>query len=139
MQANTLKRSVVALAVAGAFAAGAVTAERAATIKPAGAAAQPVAVTSVAASASTAALPDFADLVAKHGAAVVQISVTHDMQKTRGGHSEGMPDFDELPPWFRNFPFPKPPSRRPVAGHGLGLHRQTGRRGSHQCPRRCGR
>ena len=121
MQASTFKRSLVALAVAGAFAAGAVTAERAATIKPAGAATQPAAVATVAASASSAALPDFADLVAKHGAAVVQIIVTHDMQKARGGHSEGMPDFDELPPWFRNFPFPKPPSDGLSRGTGSGF------------------
>ena len=40
MQANIFKRSAITLAVIGAFAAGTVIADRAATIKPAGAATQ---------------------------------------------------------------------------------------------------
>jgi len=121
MQANTFKRSLVAMAVVGAFAVGAVTAERAAMVKPAGAATQPAA--SVASAAPIAgALPDFADLVAKYGPAVVQVSVTHDAQKIAGKGSRGRPDDeDELPPWFRNFPTPKPPSDGPSRGMGSGF------------------
>ena len=80
MQANNFKRSLIALTVVGAFGVGAVTAERAGTFKLATAANQP-AVVAVAPSATSAALPDFADLVAQNGPAVVQISVTKDAQK----------------------------------------------------------
>ena len=129
MQANTFKRSLVAIAVAGAFAVGAVTAERAVTIKPAGASTQPVAVAStqpVAAAAAPAmrlasGLPDFADLVATHGAAVVQVSVTHDGKQVAFQGFRGMPDDDQLPPWFRNLPMPKAPSDGPSRGVGSGF------------------
>ena len=103
MQANSFRRSVIAVAIAGAFAIGAVTADRLATIKPVSAAAPVATVTPATASASAAALPDFADLVAKHGPAVVQISVTHDAHKVAGNPFSGIPD--ELKPFFRNFPF----------------------------------
>ena len=121
MQANTFKRSLVAMAVVGAFAVGAVTAERAAMVRPAGAATQPAA-TTVTAAPIAGALPDFADLVAKYGPAVVQVSVSHDAQKIAGKGSRGRPDNeDELPPWFRNFPTPKPPSDGPSRGMGSGF------------------
>ena len=45
-----------------------------------------------AASAPRAALPDFADLVAQHGPAVVQISVTQDAKKVAARGGRGMPD-----------------------------------------------
>jgi serine protease Do len=122
MQAKTLRRSLVALAVAGAFAVGAITAEKAATIKPAGAAATPASVIGAAvAGATSTALPDFADLVAKHGPAVVQISVTHDARKVAQRDSRDMPGRDELPPWFRQFPTPRPPSDGPSRGVGSGF------------------
>ncbi len=122
MQANTFKRSLVAAAVVGAFAVGAVTAERAATIKPAGAAAQPAAAATLAAPVqATMAPPDFADLVARHGPAVVQISVTHDTAAGVHKGRRGGPDPDELPPWFRQFPMPTPPSDAPSRGTGSGF------------------
>lgn len=122
MQANTFKRSLVAIAVVGAFAVGAVTAERAVTIRSAGASTQPVAAAVVAPAIQLASgLPDFADLVAKHGPAVVQVSVTHDGKKVLAQGSRGMPDDDELPPWFRNFPMPKAPSDGPSRGVGSGF------------------
>jgi serine protease Do len=119
MQASTFKRSAVALAVVGAFAAGTVIADRAATIKPAGAAAPTVA--TVPATPETAsALPDFTGLVAKHGPAVVQISV---LQKARKA-SLGAPDFNEdaIPPQFRRFfNIPEMPNPMPSQGTGSGF------------------
>jgi serine protease Do len=122
MQSSTFKRSLIAVAVVSAFAVGAVTAERAVTIKSAGAATQ-AAVAGVPAGQPATGLPDFADLVVKHGPAVVQISVTHDARKVAARGSRGMPDDDddELPPWFRNFPMPKAPSDAPMRGVGSGF------------------
>jgi len=119
MQVNTFKRSLVALAIVGAFGVGAVTAERAATIKPAGAATQPA--TAIADSA--VALPDFSALVARHGPAVVQISVAREARKVSANGHRSMPDRDEdqLPPWFRNFPMPKMPDEGPMQGSGSGF------------------
>lgn len=120
MQASTFKRSLVALAVVGAFATGAITAERVASIKPAGATPTPATAASTV-NAPVAALPDFADLTAKHGPTVVHISVTHDIRKATGKSRRGMPDQDELPPWFRNFPMPQPPDEGPSQGVGSGF------------------
>ena len=108
MQANIFKRSAITLAVVGAFAAGTVIADRAATIKPAGAATQSATVPAVAPDAVSA-LPDFSALVAKYGPAVVQISVMHDARKVAARGPRGMPDDDddsELPPPFRGFRLP---------------------------------
>jgi serine protease Do len=120
MQASTFKRSAVTLAVVGAFAAGTVIADRAATIKPAGAAAPTVA--TVPATPETAsALPDFTGLVAKHGPAVVQISV---LQKAHRASLRGMPDFNEdaIPPQFRRFfNMPEMPNPMPTQGTGSGF------------------
>jgi serine protease Do len=121
MQAYRFKRSLIAVAVVGAFAVGAVTAERAATIRSAGAAAQPAAATVAPSLLAAASPPDFADLVAKHGPAVVQISVTHDAAKAARRGPRGGPDPDELPPWFRNLPMPTPPSDTPSRGTGSGF------------------
>ena len=121
MQANTLKRSVVALAIVGAFGAGTAIENRAATIKPAGATTQPAPVTVTADSA--VALPDFSGLVAKHGPAVVQISVVHLARKVAADGRRGMPDLDDdqLPPWFRRFPMPQRPDNAPSQGTGSGF------------------
>ncbi|HYR01405.1 MAG TPA: trypsin-like peptidase domain-containing protein, partial [Casimicrobiaceae bacterium] len=120
MQASTFKRSAVTLAVVGAFAAGTVIADRAATIKPAGAAAPTVA--TVPATPETAsALPDFTGLVAKHGPAVVQISV---LQNAHRASLRGMPDFNEdaIPPQFRRFfNMPEMPNPMPTQGTGSGF------------------
>jgi serine protease Do len=121
MQTSTFKRSAIAAAVVGAFAVGAVTAERMATIKPAVGAPAPAAVMATSTAASSAALPDFADLVARNGASVVQISVAHDVRKPAARRGRGAPEGDELPPWFRNFPFPMPPSEGPSQGSGSGF------------------
>jgi len=125
MQANKFKRSLIALAVLGAFGIGALTAERVGTLKQAAAAAnQPTTVAVAPATTSAAALPDFADLVAQNGPAVVQISVSKDAQKVIG--HRGMPNGDDdpfngmLPPWFRNFPMPKAPET-PSRGVGSGF------------------
>ncbi len=117
MQANTFKRSLVALAIVAAFGAGAVVTERTATITHADAATQSVPV----AAPETAALPDFSALVAKQGPAVVRITVTQDHEKVASRGFPGMPDLDQLPPWFRNFPMPQPPSEGPSRGMGSGF------------------
>ncbi len=121
MQSSTFKRSAVALAVVGAFAAGSVIAERAATIKTAGAAA-PTAVTAVpTAPATVVALPDFSQLVVQQGPAVVQITVTHEAHKAS---MQGAPDMDEdqIPPQFRRFfNTPMPRNQQPAMGTGSGF------------------
>jgi len=122
MQVNKFKRSLVAVAIVGAFAVGAVTAERLSTIKHATAATQTAAVTVAPAGAAMTALPDFAELVATRGPAVVQISVSHDGKKVAMRAPRGMPeDDDELPPWFRHFPMPNAPSDAPSRGMGSGF------------------
>jgi len=124
MQVNTFKRSAIALAVVGAFAAGTVIADRTATIKPAGAATAPASAAVVAAAPdAVVALPDFSALVAKHGPAVVQISVMHDGRKVA---ARGMPDDDDedaVPPQFRGFRGfrGQPPSQGPSQGLGSGF------------------
>jgi serine protease Do len=125
MQTHKFKRTLIALAVVGAFGIGAVTAERAGTFKRAAAEANPPTTVAVApAKTSAAALPDFADLVAQNGPAVVQISVSKDAQKVVGRGFRGIPkdddDNDMLPPWFRNFPMPKAPET-PSRGVGSGF------------------
>ena len=117
MQTNTFKRTLVALAIVAAFGAGAVVTERTATITYAGAATPSVPV----AAPETAALPDFSALVAKQGPAVVRITVTQDHEKVASRGFPGMPDLDQLPPWFRNLPMPQPPSEGPSRGMGSGF------------------
>ena len=122
MQVNTFKRSALALAVVGAFAAGTVIADRTATIKPAGAATAPAAVVAATPDAVVA-LPDFSALVAKHGPAVVQISVMHEGRKVAARGMPGMPDEDDddaMPPQFRGFRG-QPPSQGPSQGLGSGF------------------
>ena len=88
MQANIFKRSAVAIAIAGAFALGGVAATAccrraalAAVVPTANPAAPTVAVD---ARANAWRCPDFSGLVAQHGPAVVNISVTSDNQKVLG-------------------------------------------------------
>ena len=122
MQVNTFKRSAVALAVVGAFAVGTVIADRTATIQPAGAATAPAAVVAATPDAVVA-LPDFSALVAKHGPAVVQISVMHEGRKVAARGMPGMPDEDDddaMPPQFRGFRG-QPPSQGPSQGLGSGF------------------
>ena len=127
MQTYKFKRTLIALAVVGAFGIGAVTAERAGTFKQAVAEANPPATVAVASPRTSAAvLPDFADLVAQNGPAVVQISVSKEAHKVLG--RRGMPRGDDdddfggmLPPWFRNIPMPKGPDATPSRGVGSGF------------------
>ena len=118
MQARTFKRSAIAVAVAGAFAVGAVTADRI-SLRPAQAAVTP-AVAVATTGAAVAALPDFSALVDQYGAAVVNISVTADGTKVAARQQRGMPDMDELPPFFRGMPMPKQ-APGPMRGQGSGF------------------
>jgi len=117
MQANVLKKTLVAVAVVGVFAAGAVSADRWQAVQHAGAA-TPVA---VATANPQVALPDFAGLVAQQGPAVVRISVSHDAKKVSNRMSRNNPGMPELPPFFRNFPMPQMPDDGPSQGLGSGF------------------
>ncbi len=105
MPSLKFNRTLVALAVAGAFTGGALIADHygaAATANAAPAAVVAAATTTPSAPAYGMALPNFADLVAKQGPAVVEISTEKLARKTaaRGRN----PQLDQLPPWFRNMP-----------------------------------
>ncbi|HEV2976483.1 MAG TPA: DegQ family serine endoprotease [Casimicrobiaceae bacterium] len=130
MQANTFKRSAVALAIAAAFAVGVGVADRVAlhTASAATAVAPAVAPTPIAPSAAalpTAALPDFSGLVEKYGPTVVNISVVEGTKTSAHMPRSQMPDQDDLPPLFRNLPFqfqfPEPQERGPIRGVGSGF------------------
>lgn len=127
MQSNTMKRSLVALAIAGAFATGTLVAERHG-FEAANAAVNPPVVApsqAVVGGAPTAALPDFADLVQKQGPSVVQISVVGSLKKAaaaRGGANpfdDGDDDSNPLAPFFRGMPMPQQP--RQMQGMGSGF------------------
>ena len=66
-------------------------------------------------------LPDFSELAAKRGPAVVNISVSVDAEKAQLRQRRDLPDLDELPPFFRNFPMPMPPQQGPARGVGSGF------------------
>src|SRR5438477_5949825 len=126
MQARNFRRSAVALAIAGAFTVGVMTADRV-SLHQANAAVSPPtvatpAVSAPASAAPVAALPDFSGLVEKYGPAVVNISVVQ-ARKT-AGHGQS-PDDQDLPPLLRNLPFqfqfPQPQDRGPVRGVGSGF------------------
>lgn len=125
MQANTFKRSAVALALAAAFAVGVGVADRV-TLHAASAAttaAPAVAPTPIAPSA--AALPDFSGLVEQYGSAVVNISVVQGTKTAAHMPRMQTPDDESLPPLFRNLPFPfqfpEPQERGPTRGVGSGF------------------
>src|SRR6266567_7723242 len=131
MQARNFRRSVVAFAVAGAFAVGVMTADRV-SLHQANAAVSPPTVATPAVSAPAnvapvAALPDFSGLVEKYGPAVVNISVTADARKVSAGEDENGFDLGDLPPqlrnspFFRNFPFQQIPRQGPMRGVGSGF------------------
>ena len=127
MQPHVFKRSLLALAVAGAFGLGAIAADRHGAAPVANAATAPSASAPVARAATpgaTLTLPDFADLVAKHGAAVVEVSTVKGATRT-GARSEGSPRGaprglpPELAPFFRGMPQPDGPEG-PDSGPGRG-------------------
>ncbi len=123
MQTNAVKRSLVALAIAGAFATGTMVADRHGFSAADAAVNPPVAAPSqaVVGGAPAAALPDFADLVQKQGPAVVQISVTGTLKKTAGPGGNPFSDDEDNPlaPFFRGMPMPQQP--RQMQGMGSGF------------------
>jgi len=131
MQPHVFKRSLLALAVAGAFGLGAIAADRHGAAPAANAATTPPSAGATAARAATPAatltLPDFADLVAKHGAAVVEVSTVKGAPRTSArsersprGAPRGLPP--ELAPFFRGMPQPDGPDGPdgPDSGPGRG-------------------
>ena len=122
MQARTFNRTAIAIAVAGAFTIGAITADRM-SLRGAHAAvttAAPAVTAAAASGAPMVALPDFSALVDQYGAAVVNISVVADAAKVAAKQQRGMPDMDELPPGFRGMPMPHQ-SPGPMRGQGSGF------------------
>jgi serine protease Do len=128
MQTKTFRRTAVALAVAGAFAIGAVSADRIA-FRHANAAVATTPTPVAAATASTpVALPDFSGLVEQYGPAVVNIAVVSDGHKVASREEdEDSPGTDDLPPFlrnnpfFHNFPMPQMPRQGPMRGVGSGF------------------
>lgn len=113
------KRSLTALAVAAAFAAGVGATHYVG--QPANAASTPAAQPAAQASAGpAAALPDFADIAQKYGPAVVNISVAGTRKTGMGG---GGDDDNPLSDFFRGMPFRfgPPPAEVPVQGQGSGF------------------
>ncbi len=130
MQPRVFKRSLAALAVAGAFGLGAVAADRHGAAPAANAAPAPAAIATAPAAAvapaprgASLALPDFADLVARHGAAVVEVATVKGATRTaaQGGPGQRMPRGipPELAPFFRGMPQPDGPEG-PEDGPGRG-------------------
>jgi serine protease Do len=130
MQTRFLRRSTIAMAVAGAFAIGALAADRMAfhhADAAVGQTATPAAVAAAGASApSIAALPDFSALVEQYGPAVVNISVTGDARKLASNdQDDDAPGPEGLPPSLRDSPFfrnlPQMPRSMPMRGVGSGF------------------
>jgi serine protease Do len=131
MQANTFKRSAVALALAAAFALGVGVADHVAlhSASAATASAPAVAPTPLApatAALPAAALPDFSGLVETYGPAVVNISVVQGTKTAARMPRFQMPDDEDLPQFFRNLPFQfqvpeQPQERGPMRGVGSGF------------------
>jgi serine protease Do len=126
MKATTFRRSAVALGVAGAFALGVTMADHV-TLLPASAATPPAVVatplpSSANTAASAAALPDFSGLAEQYGPAVVNISVVQGTKTAARMPPSKIPDEDELPPFFHNFPFQfNMPHPGPMRGVGSGF------------------
>ena len=131
MQSNVFKRTAVALALAGAFAVGATTADRIAPHQASAASVVQTAPPSTSAvqenartSAPVAALPDFSELVSQYGPAVVNISVvggTKHAAMNAPSEDDDDSDNNALPPFFRQFPFQVPQQRVPTRGVGSGF------------------
>ena len=125
MQTMNFRRNAIVLALAAAFATGVVVADRV-TLHATAATPPAVVPTPTQSSAATpvAALPDFSGLVEKYGPAVVNISVVQN-RKATGRNRLQTPDDDDIPPMFKNLPFPfqlpDPQERGPVRGVGSGF------------------
>ncbi len=122
MESNTLKRSVIAVAVlvslSGAYSLGS-----GQYFSPAHAAVQQSASAELSAQAVNpqSALPDMSEIVARNGAAVVNISVSGSARKTA---MQGMPPLDPNNPFsefFRRFGPPQQEGEAPVHGMGSGF------------------
>jgi serine protease Do len=82
--------------------------------------AHPAAETARAPAAPRAGLPDFADIVARQGAAVVNISVSGQVRTALPG-SRGADPEEALPEFFRRFQIPGPRGGMPRHGQGSGF------------------
>jgi serine protease Do len=122
---KSFRKTTIALAVAGAFALGAVVADRV-TVEPVRTAVAATAPATATPQANLAALPDFSALVDKYGPAVVNISVVEGTKTSARAQRFHAPDEQELPPFFRNLPFPfqmpdQPQGHGPMRGVGSGF------------------
>ena len=126
MTTLVFKRTALAVAIAGAFGLGALAADRH-VATPEALAASPAAVAPAAAPYSQrAAVPNFADLVARESPAVVEVSMSRGYSKTaqRGGRENRLPRGipPELAPFFRGMPdMPDGEDRGPSQGMGSGF------------------
>ena len=125
MHIPNFRCGALVLALAAAFVTGATVADHVSVQAARAATPPPVATTPTqSAAAPIAALPDFSGLVEKYGPTVVNISVVQD-RKTSGHPQVQMPDEEDVPPMFRNLPFPfhfdVPHERGPVRGVGSGF------------------
>ena len=133
MQARTFKRSAIAIAVAGAFAVGVVTADRVSLHSAQAASTTTAAPAVVASNAPMVALPDFSALVEQYGPAVVNISVSSDGTKA-AARQDSVPQIpEELAPFFRGMPRQQP---GPMRGQGSGFIIDAGRHHHDQRARR---
>lgn len=121
--------AVIALALAGGYRYskhGEITTSEVHAAAPAPAAAATAPTASEAPRVAGIALPDFADLVARHGPAVVNISVSGSI-KTAFSRRQGMPDMPRLDPddpfseFFKRFQIPMPRGGVPARGQGSGF------------------
>jgi serine protease Do len=130
MQPRNFKRSAIALALAAAFAVGVGVADRvglhsAAAATTGAPAVAPTPLSQAPGAVNAAALPDFSGLVQQYGPAVVNISVVEGTKTAAHMPRSQGPDEDQLPPFFRNLPFPfqmpDQPDRGPMRGVGSGF------------------
>jgi serine protease Do len=127
MQPKDFRRNAVVLAIAAAFAIGVTVADNV-MIQANAANAPAVAPTPAQSSASAStvvALPDFSGLVEKYGPAVVNISVVQNRKTANRNPHMQIPDDEDIPPMFKNLPFPfqfpDQQDRGPVRGVGSGF------------------
>jgi serine protease Do len=124
MQPQNFRRNAVVLAIAAAFAIGVTIADNV-VVRANAANAPAVAPTPAQSASAVAALPDFSGLVEKYGPAVVNISVVQNRKTANRNPHMQTPDDEEIPPMFRNLPFPfqfpDQQDRGPVRGVGSGF------------------
>lgn len=119
---KSFKYSVIALATAAALTGGYLN-QTILTIGEASAATNTVAAAPISSRTPGASLPDFAEIVAQQGPAVVNISVSGTV-KTGLSVSPGLPQMDPSDPFyefFRRFQVPAPQGNAPTRGMGSGF------------------